>query len=230
MISQYFSLPGILPSLLGAIAVLAVGWVVSLLVGRLVERALQVVKIDRGAGLSGLQRYLSDARPGLTVSHSIGVLAKWFLMLVFIQAAANLLAMPQVTTIMNSVLLFIPNLIVALIIVVAGAVAARFLADLVSASAARAGAGSPRALALIAQYAVLGFAAIAALTQLGIAVTLINTLFIGLVASLALASGLAFGLGAQGVAGEISRAWYEKGKAVQERLKTVPRDNQRKGA
>jgi hypothetical protein len=77
-------------------------------------------------------------------------------------------------------------------------------------------------LAMLTNYAVIGFAVIAALNQLGIATVVVNTLFIGLVASVALAVGLAFGLGGRDVASEMTRSWYERGKEMADRAPGSP--------
>jgi hypothetical protein len=133
--------------------------------------------------------------------------------------------MPQITSIINSILLYLPNVAVAMIILLVGAFLARFVASAVNAAVARTGLSQPNLFGLMAQYAIMGFAIIAALDHLGIATTVVNTLLMGLVGSLALALGLAFGLGGQGVAGEITRNWYQHGKETAARLRSVPKDS-----
>jgi len=203
------------PTLVGALVVLAIGWFVAGVLARLVERALAVMKIDAVSERVGVSRFLIGPTGAYKASHGLALLTKWFIRLIFLQAVANLLQMPQVTAILNSILLFIPNLAVALLILVAGAYIAKVVSGTVYQSLGRAGFDKPSVFSAIAQYAILGFAGIAALNQIGIAATLVNTLFIGLVASLALAIGLAFGLGGQSVASELTRTWYERGKSAQ---------------
>jgi hypothetical protein len=205
------SLIGFIPALLGAAIVLVIGWYLSSFVGRLLEKILHAAKLDSAAGRTDVSRYLTVKDHA--ASHAVGVLSKWFIFLIFIQAAANVISMPQVTAIINSIILYIPNVIVAMLILIIGALAAKFLSGVVEKSVAGMGAARSRVFSLIANYAVIGFAVIAALNQLGIATALVNTLFIGLIGSLSLAIGLAFGLGGQGVASEITRTWYEEGKA-----------------
>ena len=124
------------------------------------------------------------------------------------QAAANVLGIPQITEITNSIILYIPNVIVAIAIIIIGTFIAQFLAGLVRSSVSELGVGNPNLLAKLTQYAVIGFAVIAAIDQLGIAATVVNTLLIGLVGAIALAIGLAFGLGGREVAAEITQKWY----------------------
>ena len=145
----------------------------------------------------------------MTTSGVIATLIKYFIFLIFVQAAANVLGIPQLTEIINRIILFIPNVVVALAIIVIGSLIARFLSGLVRSSVSELGVGSPNLLATLTQYIVIGFAVIAAIDQLGIAATLVNTLLIGLIGSVALAIGLAFGLGGRDVAAQITQKWYE---------------------
>jgi predicted lipid-binding transport protein (Tim44 family) len=150
----------------------------------------------------------------MTISGVIATLVKYFLFLIFVQAAANVLGIPQLTEIINRIVLFIPNVIVAMAIIVIGSLIARFLSGLVRSSVSELGVGSPNLLATLTQYIVIGFAVIAAIDQLGIAATLINTLLVGLIGSVALAIGLAFGLGGRDVAAQITQKWYESSQSL----------------
>lgn len=212
-------LVGLLPALLGAALVLVVGWLVSGFLARLIERALRAVGMERAVERSGIGDFIRRSGTRMTTSGVIASLIKWFIRLIFIQAAANVLGMPQVTTIINSIVLFIPSVVVALAIIVVGSLVARFLAGLVRGSVSELGVGNPSLLASLTQYVVVGFAVIAAVDQLGIAATVVNTLLVGLIGSVALAAGLAFGLGGRDVAAEITRSWYEGGTRAAEALR-----------
>jgi hypothetical protein len=202
-----------LPNLLGAVLILALGWALSRLVARGVERLLAVARFEAAVGRSGVNRYLEQAfGAGVGANRLMGAMAKWFVRLIFIQAAANLLSMPQVTAILNSILGFLPNLFVAIVILAAGVMLAQAVGKIVLASVLRAGFARAGVFPAIAKYAIIGFATIAAVSQIGVATALINILFTGLVASLALAIGLAFGLGGRGVAEELTRNLYERGR------------------
>ena len=196
---------GFIPILIGALVILAIGWMVSGIAARLVDRLLHRVGFERVVHRAGVAEFMAKSGTHSTGSSIIAGLVKWLVRLVFILAASNALGMPQVTAIINSIFLFIPKLIVSLIILVIGAQLSGALSKIVLGS----GSGS---LALITRYAVLGFAIIAALSQLEIAPVIVNTLFIGLVASLSLAVGLAFGLGGRDVASGITRSLFDKSK------------------
>jgi hypothetical protein len=143
-----------------------------------------------------------------------GEIVKWAIRLVFLVAAANTLGMPQVSQLLNQVLLWIPNLIVAAIILLVAPLVARFVGGAIETGAGSMGFSNARLLGQIAQWAIIGFAVVIAINQIGIAENLINTLFIGLVAALAIAFGLAFGLGGREVASEITRSWYESSQSA----------------
>lgn len=201
-----------LPALIGAIIVLAVGWILSGILAKLIVKGLNAIGFERAVEHSGIGDFVRRTGTTWTTSHVLAELIKWFIRLIFIQAAANILQMPQLTTIINSIVLFIPNLIVAVIIVVIGTMIARVLSGMVRASVSELGMRNPNLLAGLTRYAIIGFAIIAAANQVGIAAVVVNTLFIGLVGALALAIGLALGLGGREVGAEITRNIYSGSK------------------
>ncbi len=212
-----------IPSLLGAAIILAIGWLISSAVARLVEKLLVTLKFESAVSRTGLTGYLPQLSEGHPkASGFLALLTKWFIRLIFIQAAANILNMPQVTLIINNILLYIPNVAVAVLILVGGTMLANFISRLVESSVTKMGVSRPGVFAMISRYAIVGFAVIASVNQLGIATNLINILFVGLVGSISLALGLAFGLGGQGVASEVTRSFYENGKTTTARLRSVP--------
>ena len=204
-LDRFFSF---LPALVGALLIVVIGWFISGLIARLVERGLKAVGLEGAVEKSGIGEFVRRSGTALTVSGVIAALIKYSIFLIFVQAAANVLGIPQLTEIINRIILFIPNVIVAMAIIVIGSFIAQFLAGLVRSSVSELGVGSPNLLATLTNYIVIGFAVIAAIDQLGIAATLINTLLIGLIGSVALAVGLAFGLGGRDVAAQITQKWY----------------------
>jgi hypothetical protein len=208
-----------LPALLGAIILLIIGWIIAAALAILVRRGLRAIGLERGVERSGIGRFIEQTGTRWTVSGVIAALVKWSIFLVFIQAAANVLGMAQVTAIINSIILFIPSLIVALAIVVIGALIAQFVARLVRGSLSEMGVSNPGLFARLTQYAIIGFAVVAALNELGIAENVVNTLLVGLVGAIALALGLAFGLGGREVAAQITQRWYENGRNLADRAR-----------
>jgi len=209
---------GFLPQLVGAIIILVLGWIIAGLLAGLVERILKTIGFERAAESTGIAGFVKQAGSDWTVSKVVAEIVKWFIRLIALQAAASILGMTQISAIINSILLWLPNLIVALAIIVLGAFLANFVSKIVRGAVGKMGFDNPDLIANIAKFAIIGFAVIAAVDQLGIAETVVNTLLIGVVAALAAAFALAFGLGGQRVAGQITQSWYEKGQEASQKV------------
>jgi len=137
----------------------------------------------------------------------IGGLVKWYVRLVFVVMAANAVGLTAVSGIVNQILGFIPNLLVALLIIGVFSWLASTAKDLVKGAVESAGLPNSNALGTLTFVTVLAFGIVAAANQIGVAATLINTLFMGVVGALALAFGLAFGLGGREQAAQIWADW-----------------------
>ena len=132
----------------------------------------------------------------------LGELVKWFLILVFLLTATDILGLSQVSDFLKSVLMYVPNIIIAVVIMLAAVVIASFLQKLVKASVDVSGLKSGSFLGMMTKWAVLIFAVLAVLEQLSVAPGLVQTFFSGLMYTLALAVGLAFGLGGKEAAAD----------------------------
>ncbi len=203
-----------LPALIGALLIVVIGWFVSGFIARLIERGLKALGLELAVERSGIGDFVRRSGTTMTTSGIIAALIKYSIFLIFVQAAAEVLGIPQLTEIINRIILYIPNVIVAMAIIVIGSFIAQFLAGLVRSSVSELGVGNPSLLGKLTQYIVVGFSIIAAIDQLEIAPTLVNTLLIGLIGAVALAVGLAFGLGGREVAGEIARKWYDSSQSM----------------
>ncbi len=213
------SLIAALPALISALVLLIVGWIIASVLARLVRGLLARVGADRLLAQHGGKVYgTSSSR--FKVSEIAALVVKWFIRLVFLVAAANLLGLPQVSILLNQVLLWLPNLIVAVIILLVAPILARAVRGAVESSGSGMGFSNAPLLGRIAEIAIIAFAVVVAVNQVGIAANLINILFLGIVAALALAFGLAFGLGGREVAGQVTQHWYA---ATQESAQRVAR-------
>jgi mechanosensitive ion channel-like protein len=211
-----------LPALIGAIVILVIGWILSGLVANVVTRLLERVGFNHAAERTGVTTFI--ARTGahdFTAARVVAELVKWFIRLIFLEAAAAAIHLNAVTDIINRIVLFIPNLIVALLVLMVGALVARFVGDLVRGSASEMGFGNPNMLASISRVAILAFAVIVAVNQVGIAAAIVNTLFMAIVFALALAVGLAFGLGGRDTAAQVWQRWYARGQEMAPRLEAA---------
>lgn len=184
-----------IPTLIGAILVLLIGLAIASVLGKLVEKLVKALHLDRAIEKSGVTTKLKEQGLETSLSVIFGKFVQWFLILVFLMASTEILGLEQVTTFLNSILLYLPNLVVATIILTIAFLLGNFVYIIVRSSTRAAGVVNAALLASIIKWAVIIFGLLAALIQLGIATSLVNTIFIGIVAAFSLAAGLAFGLG-----------------------------------
>jgi hypothetical protein len=220
---------GFLPALVGALIVLILGWIIAGLLAGLLERVLKSVGFERAAQTTGIDDFIRQAGSDWSASRIVAEIVKWFIRLIAIQAAASILGLQQISAIINAILLWLPNLVVAIAIIVLGALIARFVAGLVRGATSEMGFGNADLMAAIARYGIIVFAAIAAIDQLGIAETVVNTIFIATVAAIAAAFALAFGLGGREVAGQITQGWYASSRQASQRVAEYAQRKQAQG-
>lgn len=192
-----------IPRVLGFVIVVIIGWVISSLLARAVEALLKAVHFNDLARRSGFADFVEKSGVRDDSSGVIANIVKWFVRLITLVVAFDTLGLPAVSNVLNQLLLWLPNLIVALVVLVIGGLAANALGQLVRGTSAKAGFTNPELLATVTRVAVWSFAIIVAISQLGIATTLIDTLVIGVIGGLSLAFGLAFGLGGRDRAARI---------------------------
>ena len=206
---------GFVPLFIGAVIVFIIGWIVAVALGTLVEQVVRALKVDALLQKLELERTLERAGVRLNSGVFIGALVRWFIIIVFLLAAVNILGLSQVSDFLRQVLLYIPNVVVAALILVVALKVAEVVERASRSSVEAAGLRGSAVIGVMARWAIWIFAVVAALLQLGIATVLIQTLITGLVAMLALAFGLAFGLGGKDAASAfIERARREvSGKA-----------------
>jgi hypothetical protein len=184
-----------IPRVLGFAIVLIIGWLISSLLAKGVVALLHSIRFNDLARRSGFSDFVNKMGVGTDASGVIASVAKWFVRLITLVVAFDLLGLPAVSGVLQQLLLWLPNLVVGLVVLVIGGLAANALSRLVRGTTAEAGFSNPDVLATVSKVAVWAFAVVVAVNQLGIATALINTLLVGVVGALALAAGLAFGLG-----------------------------------
>lgn len=207
-----------IPRVIGFIIVVLIGWLVASLLGRGVAAVLRAIRINEAAQRTGISDLVQRMDPMSDTAGIIGSVVKWLVRLVVLLVAFDLLGLPAVSDVLRQFLLWLPNLIVALAILFIAALAGDALAKLVRGATTEARFANPDTLATVARVAVWAFAIVIAVNQLGIAETLVNTLFVGTVAMLALAGGLAFGLGGRDLAAQTLESWRERGRDAREKL------------
>jgi len=208
---------GILPSLLAAVAILLAGYFLARLVERWTDSLLLRLNFNKMAEAGGLSEAMGRTGTRLDPIHAVGKLLFWLVMLVVILLASSALGLESINTMFGTMLSYIPTLIAAIVIVILGMIVGEFVRALVLASAG--GVEGVPVLAKVAKAAVVVIAVFMAVQQLGIAEEIVTAAFTLILGAIALASGLAFGLGNRQLAGEITRRWYEEGKLRRERRK-----------
>jgi len=198
------------PTLIGALLVFLLGLIVASILGKVVERIIRVIRIDQAVEHINITEKLKEHGINITVSAFFGKLVQWFLVLVFLMAATDILGLNQVTSFLNNIITYLPNVIVATIILTIAFLLGNLVYVIVRSSTRAAGVMSATLLATMIKWAIVIFGILAALIQLGIAVSLVNTIFIGLIATISLAAGLAFGLGGREEAALILRKLREE--------------------
>lgn len=190
-----------IPSLIIAIVIFIVGWIVGALLGRIIAQVVRAVKIDNALRSAGVEEVLNRAGFNLDSGMFLGGLVKWFVIIVFLVASFEVLGLTQVNQFLQEVvLLYLPQVIVAVLILLVAAVIAEVMQNIVVGAAKAAELTSARFLGAMTRWSIWVFAALAALGQLGVATPFVQTLFTGIVVALSLAFGLSFGLGGQDAA------------------------------
>ncbi len=185
-----------LPNLLAAIIVLIVGWLLAMFLSKLIVKVLEMVKIDHLANQLGLNTLGERMDKRLSVANFGGWVVKWFFFLGSFIAAAEILGLQNVSSFLyEDVLSYAGNVVMAMAILLLGILAANFFSELVSSAVKASGWQKGMGLGAITKWAIVIFTVIAALAQLQIATAFLQDLFRAVVAMLAIAGGLAFGLG-----------------------------------
>jgi hypothetical protein len=213
---------GAIPRIIGFLIIFLIGWLIASALYRVVTGLLRRARFDAIAERSGFSGFLHDAGFHADASAIVGSIVYWFVLLITLVVAFDNLGLPAVSAILNQFVLWLPNLLVALVVLVLAGLVANFVAGLVRGSVAESGFGNPDLFASLAKAAIWVFAIVIAANQIGIATTVVDTLFIGFVAALTLALGLAFGLGGRETAGLIVRDWYLRGQQAANRVNQVP--------
>jgi len=196
LLSLWYGFINFVPSLLGAIILFIVGWMVARVIGKAISQVITAIKLDKLFESAGVHEFMNRAGLKITVGGFIGGVIKWFIIIVFLIASLQIVGLTQVNDFLReAVLYYLPKVIIAALVLIIAAVIAEAVQKLVSASAKAANVDQANMLGLVARYAIWGFAFIIALAELGIASAFMQILFTGLIASLAIALGLAFGLG-----------------------------------
>jgi small-conductance mechanosensitive channel len=196
------------PQLIGAIIILIIGYIVAKVLQAVITRVLRGIGFEGWMERGGIKQFFDRAQSNQDPTSIIGKLVFWFVFIIALTMASDALGIPQVSAVLAQLVAYIPSIIAAILILILAALLANFLAGI-----ARGATGSDL-LASVARYAVIVYAAFAALTQLGIAVQLTSNTFLILLGGVALAAALAFGIGGREIAQDVLQRAYNRSGEV----------------
>jgi hypothetical protein len=211
-------LTDVLPGLLAAAVIMFAGYFIARLLQRWTDRTLERMHFKRLADAGGFTEAAGRVR--LDPVHAVGKLVFWLTMLVVVLLASSALGLENVREMFSRMLGFIPTLISATVIIILGMIIGEFVRALIVASA-----GAVEGVITVAKLtkgAMVMIAVFMALQQVGVSEELVTSAFTLVLGSIALAAGLAFGLGNRQLAGEITRKWYEEGRRRYRRRNDPP--------
>lgn len=187
------------PKLVAGLIILLVGLVLASILKQILTEVFKALRIELL-----LHRYgVPEAKEEFSWTNILAEIVRWFIVILFLIPTADVWGLPQVVTVLNAFLLYLPNVFVSAIIALVGFVFAKLAHNVILASTRSLSPETSDAIASITKWAIIVFVLLAVLTQLGVAADLVRILFTGFVAMVALAGGIAFGLGGQNVAKDI---------------------------
>jgi hypothetical protein len=190
--------------LLVSIVIFVAGWIAGTLIGKIIEKVFQTIKFDRVMSQIGLEQALKRGGYTLNSGAFIGGMAKWFVIILFVIAVFDVLGLSSVTGFMQAIAVqYVPQVIIAVLILLVSTVLAEVLQKAVVAAAAGAHVKHAQGLGRLTKWAIIIFAGLAALDQLGIATSIVQTISLGIAIACGLGFGLSFGLGGKEAASEI---------------------------
>ena len=203
LLTLWGNVAGFLPRLVAAIVVFLVGWIVAVLIAKLVWHIIRIIRLDRALEGVGFRKVWERSGYKLNSPLFFYELVKWFFVVVFLMAATDILGLAQVTEFLRTVVYYLPNVFVATFVVLIGVLVARFTEGLVRGWVKAAELVSANFLGSLTKWSILIFSFLIALSQLKVADEIVRIVVIGFVAAGALAIGLAFGLGGRAHADEV---------------------------
>jgi hypothetical protein len=193
-----------IPQLIGAVVILIIGYIVAKILQAVVARVLKAIGFDGWMERGGIKQFFDRAQTSETPATVLGKLVFWLVFIVAITMAADALGISQVSQVLGQLIAYIPSIIAAILILILASLLANFLSGIVR------GATGSDLLSNVARYAIIVYAAFAAITELGIAVQLTAPTFLIILGAVALAAAIAFGWGGRDVAKDIIERYYDR--------------------
>lgn len=200
-------------NLLGVLLILIVGWVISKAIKSVVTKLLKVLRLDELSKRIELSSILAKGGITATFSELVGIICYWLALLITVVLAINSLGLTIAADLLSRIVLYIPNVIAAIFILILGMFVAKVLTNIVKTTAANTGLSQANLLSKIVEVVVMIFAIAIALEQLGIHANIVAYAINIVLASLGLGLALAFGFGCKDIAGKVTADFIEKMKS-----------------
>ena len=213
-----------IPKVISAAILLIIGYIIARIVRGALTKGLRLVHVDQLADRAGISGMLQRAGVRMDAARLLATIVFWWIFLMFIENALNALALPTITAYLNAILGYLPRVFAAVLIVLVGALIANVVAGAIRGATAETGLTASGLLASLAKWFILLFTFLTAVTELDVAQSMIFILFACAVGMVALAGGLAFGLGGRETAAQILNTWYSRNQ------QDAPRITQRTNA
>ncbi len=192
-----------MPRFIGALIIFFVGVIIAAGIAELIERIIDAIKIDRVLEKIGFKNFTDKAGIKLDAGFFVAQLSKWLIILVFLSATLDYLSLSSFAEYLNKVVAYIPNAIVAVLILLVTALVADFVGKIIRASAKGTGMRLYQTSSSFAKWAIYIVGFLTAIEKLGVPTMYLATIFTGLIVMLAIAGGIAFGLGGKDFAKDI---------------------------
>lgn len=200
-----------LPKFVAAILVLVLGTAIAKWLKSLTVKLLELLRISKGLQDTPIEAFLKHAEVG-KIEEVVGTVVYWLSMLVVLQTSVSLLGLQAISSVLEKLLGYTPNVVSAVLVLFFGVLLAGFVESLVKGTIQSVSGKSARLFGKVSSYMIMVISIMAAIAELRIAQQFISTLFMGFVFTLALALGLAFGLGSKNAVSEMMDEWYRNTK------------------
>jgi len=199
-----------LPTLLGALIILIVGWIVAKAIKRMVDWLLKAVRFDTLADKAGISEILRKGDLKISAREVVSGIVYWLVVIMVLVMAVDALGLPKASDVLASLFAYVPKVIAALLVLVVAMFLASFVSGIVHTAAGNANLPKPEIFAGISRWAIIIFAVTISLEQLGIAPLLVTATFNIILGGICLALALAFGLGGKDAAARYLEELKEK--------------------
>lgn len=198
-----------LPKIVAALAVFILGSAVAKTIRHLVVRSLDAIKLSKALSNTPVEHFIENTEISRRIEQIIGTVVYWLIMLIIIQTSIAILGLTSLSSILERILSFIPNIISAVLILFFAVLLAGLVESLVKGSIKSIDPKTGRALGKISSYLVMMVGLLIGVSELGIASEFILILFVGLVGAVSLGLGLALGLGGKDLVKKLLEAYYK---------------------